>query len=141
MRLTSSFIAGMLFAIGLAISGMTNPDNILGFLDIFGDWKAELILVMGGAVVTLAAVKQLTASQRQPVFDVKFRIPTRRDVNASLLGGAAMFGIGWGLGGLCPGPAIASIATLEPDIFIFLAAMAAGMLAHTKMEKHLEKGN
>ncbi len=141
MRLTSSFIAGTLFAIGLAIAGMTEPDNIIGFLDFFGDWKAELMFVMGGAVITLAVVKRFTASQRHPVFDVKFRIPTRRDVNPALVGGAAMFGIGWGLGGLCPGPAIASLATFEPDVLIFIAAMALGMTAHTKLERHLEKGN
>lgn len=141
MRLTSSFISGVLFAIGLSVAGMTQPDNIIGFLDIFGDWKAELMLVMGAAVATLLFFKQLTAGQRRPLYDVKFRIPTRRDINPALLGGAALFGIGWGLGGLCPGPALASLATFEPDVFLFVAAMAAGMTAHTKLERHIEKGN
>ena len=120
---------------------MTQPDNIIGFLDIFGNWKAELMFVMGAAVLTLFFLKRLTLNQRHPVFDVKFRIPTRRDINPALIGGAALFGIGWGLGGLCPGPAIASLATFEPDVFLFVAAMAVGMTAHTKWERHLEKGN
>ena len=140
-RLASSFISGALFAIGLSVAGMTQPDNIIGFLDIFGNWKAELMFVMGAAVLTLFFLKRLTLNQRHPVFDVKFRIPTRRDINPALIGGAALFGIGWGLGGLCPGPAIASLATFEPDVFLFVAAMAVGMTAHTKWERHLEKGN
>lgn len=140
MRLFSSFLSGALFAVGLAIAGMTKPDNIIGFLDIFGGWRPELMFVMGAAVTTLFIFKRLTLTQKKPVYDIKFRIPTRRDINGALIGGAALFGIGWGLGGLCPGPAIVSLATFEPDIFIFLAAMAVGMTAHTKYERHLEKG-
>lgn len=141
MRLTSSFISGTLFAIGLAVSGMTKPDNVIGFLDFFGDWKAELMLVMGGAVLTLMTLMRLTDGQRRPLYDVKFRIPTRRDINPPLLLGAALFGIGWGLVGLCPGPALVSLTTLEPDIFVFVIAMATGMTAHTLWERYLEKGN
>ena len=99
------------------------------------------MFVMGAVVLLLFFLKRLTLNQRHPVFDVKFRIPTRRDINPALIGGAALFGIGWGLGGLCPGPAIASLATFEPDVFLFVAAMAVGMTAHTKWERHLEKGN
>jgi uncharacterized membrane protein YedE/YeeE len=140
MRLLASFIAGAIFAIGLALSGMTQPDKVIGFLDFFGDWKGELMFVMGGAVVTLFAIKKLIGGMRRPLFEERFRVPTRNDVNFSLLGGAALFGIGWGLVGLCPGPAIASLATLEPDILYFAAAMAVGMTLHTKWERHLEKG-
>lgn len=140
MRLTTSFFSGGLFAIGLALSGMTHPDKVIGFLDFFGDWKGELMFVMAGATVTLFAIRSLLGGMRRPVFEERFRIPTRKDVNFPLLGGAALFGIGWGLVGLCPGPAIASVATLEPDIFYFLAAMAVGMTLHTKWERHLEKG-
>ena len=140
MRLLASFVSGALFAIGLALSGMTQPDNVIGFLDFFGDWKGELMFVMGGAVVTLFAIKKLLGGMQRPVFEQRFRIPTRNDVNFPLLGGAALFGVGWGLVGLCPGPAITSIATLEPDILYFAAAMAVGMTMHTKWERHLEKG-
>ncbi len=140
MRLLASFISGALFAVGLAISGMTQPDNVIGFLDFFGTWKAELVLVMGGAVVTLFTLQKLVGGMQRPLFENKFRIPTRNDVNFALLGGAALFGIGWGLVGLCPGPAIASIATLQPELFYFLGAMALGMTLHTKWERYLEKG-
>ncbi len=140
MRLLASFISGTLFAFGLALSGMTKPDNVIGFLDFFGDWKGELMFVMGGAVATLFTIKKLLGGMRRPLFEERFRIPTRNDVNFPLLGGAALFGIGWGLVGLCPGPALTSIVTLEPDILFFSAAMAVGMILHTKWERHLEKG-
>lgn len=140
MRLLASFVTGSLFAVGLAISGMTQPDYVIGFLDFFGDWKAELVLVMGAAVGTLFILQRLLGNMKRPVFEAYFRIPSRNDLNWSLLGGAALFGIGWGLAGYCPGPAIASVATLEPDVLYFLAAMAAGMSIHTRWERYLEKG-
>lgn len=140
MRLLASFVSGALFAVGLAVSGMTQPDYVIGFLDFFGDWRPELMLVMGGAVGTLLVFQRLLGHMARPLFEPHFRIPNRNDLNLSLLGGAVLFGIGWGLVGYCPGPAIASIATLEPDILYFLAAMALGMTLHTKWEHHLEKG-
>jgi hypothetical protein len=140
MRLLASFVSGTLFAFGLALSGMTQPDNVIGFLDFFGDWRPELMFVMGAAVVTLFALQKLLGGMARPVFEAKFRIPTRSDLNFSLLGGAALFGIGWGLVGFCPGPAIASLATLQPAVLYFLAAMAVGMTLHTKWERYLEKG-
>lgn len=140
MRLLASFVSGSLFAVGLAISGMTQPDYVIGFLDFFGDWKAELVLVMAAAVGTLFIMQRLLGKMTSPVFEAYFRIPSRNDLNWSLIGGAALFGIGWGLAGYCPGPAIASVATLEPDVLYFLAAMAVGMTLHTKWERYLEKG-
>ena len=139
MRLKSSFLSGLLFAIGLALSGMTHADNIRGFLDFFGDWKPELMFVMGGATLTFFAIIRLTRHASKPLFESRFLTPTRNDINLPLIGGAALFGVGWGLSGLCPGPAIVSIVTLETDILLFLAAMAVGMTAHTKWERQQEK--
>jgi len=138
MRLTASYISGLLFAIGLVVSGMTQADNVIGFLDVLGDWKAELTLVMGGAVLTLFAIKKLTASMPHPVFDTKFHTPKCTDLNLSLLAGGVFFGVGWGLSGLCPGPAIVSLATLKPTILLFVAAMTVGMTAHSKWQRHLQ---
>ncbi len=140
MRLRVSFISGAIFAVGLAVSGMTQPENVIGFLDFFGEWKGELALVMGGAVVTLYFIQRLIGDLRRPLFAERFRIPTRKDITFPLIAGAALFGIGWGLVGFCPGPAIASITTFEPGVFLFLAAMAVGMTLFTKMERYQEKG-
>ncbi len=139
MQLAASFISGVLFAIGLAVAGMTHPDNVVGFLDVFGSWRPELMLVMGGAVLTLFVVKQATASVRKPVFGQRFHIPTRREMPPALFIGSAMFGIGGGLAGLCPGPAIASLASLDPEILLFLSAMAIGMAAHSRWEQRITK--
>jgi len=141
MKLFASFFSGILFAIGLALSGMTEPDKVIGFLDIFGTWKLELIFVMGGAVTTLFVIKTLTRNMQRPLFDIKFRTPTSQDLDLSLIVGAILFGAGWGLAGLCPGPALASIPTLEPSIFIFIGAMLAGMFLQNRWQHFQKKEN
>ncbi len=139
MRIPFSFLAGVLFAVGLAVGGMTHPNNVIGFLDIFGTWRPELMLVMGGAVVTLILVKLATSKLRQPLYAPRFHIPTRREMPPALFIGSAMFGIGWGLSGFCPGPAIASLATGSSDILLFLTAMAVGMAAHSRWQQRATK--
>ena len=127
MRLLSYFVSGLIFAIGLAVSGMTRPDRVIGFLDFAGAWDPSLAFVMGGAVLVNVLLFYPTIKRPKPVYAPKFGIPTRRDINPRLVGGAALFGAGWGLGGFCPGPGLASASTLAPKGLTFVAAMAAGM--------------
>ncbi|MBZ9569243.1 MULTISPECIES: DUF6691 family protein [Modicisalibacter] len=126
MKTLMGFVAGLLFSLGLAISGMTDPARVVGFLDIAGAWDPTLIFVLGGAVVTTFIGYRLVWKRDQPLFAGRFALPTRRDLDPRLLGGAALFGIGWGLSGYCPGPAVASIAGLSLPLAAMLIAMAAG---------------
>lgn len=124
----SAFGAGLLFGIGLWISGMARPEKVLNFLDIAGSWDASLLFVMGGAVaVTLAANRFLL---RKPLLAEKFELPTRKDIDVPLVAGAAIFGIGWGIGGYCPGPGLTALASLAIDPLVFVAAMLAGGALH-----------
>ena len=129
LPILSAFAAGLLFGVGLIVSQMVNPAKVLGFLDIFGNWDPSLALVMGGAVVVSALGTLIAKRRGVPVLAPRLEIPTRRDVDPRLIGGAALFGIGWGLVGLCPGPAIANLATLSSRVVAFVVAMAVGMLA------------
>jgi hypothetical protein len=124
-------LAGALFGGGLVVAGMTQPARIIAFLDVFGDWQPSLLLVMGAAVVVYALIFRAVARREHvPWFGVALHIPTRRDIDARLVIGAAIFGIGWGLGGFCPGPAIVSAASGSTSALTFVGAMAAGMYAH-----------
>ncbi|WP_414470933.1 DUF6691 family protein [Microvirga sp. M2] len=125
--IVSAFASGLLFGLGLIVSQMVNPAKVLGFLDIFGNWDPSLAFVMGGAVV-VSALGYLVARRRGvPVLAPRLEIPTRRDLDPRLIGGAALFGIGWGLVGLCPGPALVGPTFGPAEIFVFVAAMIAGM--------------
>ena len=126
MKTFMGYIAGLLFGLGLALAGMTDPARVLGFLDIFGAWDPTLMFVLGGAVVTTFIGYRLVFRRERPMLGETFQLPTRRDLDARLIGGAALFGIGWGLSGYCPGPAIASIAGLTAPLFAMLVAMVAG---------------
>lgn len=126
-RLLASFGAGVLFAVGLAISGMTQPSKVVGFLDFTGEWDPSLVFVMGAAVGVTFILFRLSWRRGAPLFAPKFQLPTRRDIDGRLIAGSALFGAGWGLGGFCPGPVLSSVATGAADIFIFLASMSAGM--------------
>lgn len=123
-------ISGFLFAIGLGVSEMTRPEKVLGFLDLFGDWDPSLAFVMGGAIVVYAAALQLVKRRDRPQFGEKYRIPTRNELTPSLIGGAAIFGIGWGLVGFCPGPGIVAAAGLVTPALFFFPALIAGILLH-----------
>lgn len=123
----SAFAAGLLFGIGLIISEMVNPARVLAFLDVFGNWDPSLAFVMAGAVVASALGYLIAKRRGVPVFAPRLEIPTRRDLDPRLIGGAALFGIGWGLVGLCPGPALTALTFGLWQVFVFVAAMIAGM--------------
>jgi len=127
----TAFIVGAVFAIGLGISGMTMPSKIVGFLDFTGAWDASLALVMVGAIAVYSIMFRLAVRRPAPLFAAGFGIPGRADIDPPLLAGAALFGVGWGLGGFCPGPAIVSLAWTAAPVVIFVAAMCAGMYLHT----------
>ncbi|PSJ21772.1 hypothetical protein CVH10_10870 [Halomonas sp. ND22Bw] len=121
-----AYIAGLLFGLGLAISGMTDPARVLGFLDVAGDWDPTLMFVLGGAVVTNFVGYRLAMRRPNPLFASVFQLPTRRDLDGRLLGGAALFGVGWGLSGYCPGPAFASVSGITLPLAAMLVAMVVG---------------
>jgi uncharacterized membrane protein YedE/YeeE len=119
---------GALFALGLGLSGMTQPAKVLGFLDVAGAWDPTLLYVMGSAVVVNFIGFRLTAGRPHPVLAARFDVPSRRDIDVPLVAGAAVFGLGWGLAGFCPGPALVALASGSFDVFIFVVAMFAGFV-------------
>jgi uncharacterized protein len=133
MRALASLVCGFIFGWGLFISGMMQPAKVLGFLDFLaipsGGWDPTLIVVMGAALA-VSMVGYALIRQRRPILETKSYWPTQTAIDRPLIGGAVLFGIGWGLVGLCPGPAIENLATLSPGAIVFVIAMAAGMAAH-----------
>jgi uncharacterized membrane protein YedE/YeeE len=125
----AAFICGIFFSIGLGISGMTQPHKVIGFLDVFGEWDLSLVFVMGGAVISYLLL-QLLIQRRfsKPMLGETFQIPTRKDLDRSLIFGALLFGMGWGLGGYCPGPAITTLGSGSLNAVLFMVAMGMGML-------------
>jgi uncharacterized membrane protein YedE/YeeE len=130
----SAFAAGLLFGAGLVISGMTQPQKVLGFLDPFGQFDASLMFVMLGAIAVHFIAYRVRARRSAPLYSAKFLVPTRRDIDAKLLAGAFIFGAGWGLGGYCPGPGIVSLAGGGLSALAFVSAMLLGTLATIKAE-------
>jgi uncharacterized protein len=122
-----AYVAGLLFAVGLGISGMTHPAKVLGFLDFTGDWDPSLALVMGGGVLVNLVFFQLALRRGAPLLATSFSLPPRTRVDGALVGGSVLFGIGWGLGGFCPGPAIVSAVTGAAPVVAFVVAMLASM--------------
>jgi hypothetical protein len=129
------FACGALFAVGLGLSGMTDPRKIIGFLDLLGDWDPSLAFVMAGALAVHVPFYRWFS--RRPSFAITGTCgpTTERPVDRSLLAGAAIFGAGWGLGGFCPGPAIVSLVTLAPDVLVFASAMLVGMATHAGLRQ------
>jgi uncharacterized membrane protein YedE/YeeE len=123
-----AFACGLTFALGLGIGGMTQPPRVLAFLDVAGDWDPRLALVMFGAIAVYAPASRLALRRGRPVLAPAFDLPTRRSIDGSLVTGALLFGIGWGLAGLCPGPALTSLASGEPVAVLFVAAMLVGIV-------------
>lgn len=131
MSLVLGSVAGALFGVGLVVAGMTQPARVIGFLDVGGAWDPTLAFVMGGAVVVYAiASRWILGHRREPWFDGRFQLPTRRDLDRPLILGAALFGIGWGLAGLCPGPALVSAAS-SGEALVFVAMMLVGMRGYS----------
>ena len=132
MSVAISLLVGFLFAIGLGVAGMTLPTRVLGFLE-FRD--PALLFTMGGAALVTLVGFPLVLRRERPVHGPRFVLPTRRDIDRPLLVGAALFGVGWGLVGLCPGPALTTLATGDPQVFLFVAAMFAGMYVHRRTRR------
>jgi len=128
--LVAFFISGLLFGLGLAVSQMVNPAKVLAFLDVAGDWDPSLAFVMAGALMVALPAFHFIFRREGPVLTPKFSLPLRHQIDPRLLLGAALFGIGWGLVGLCPGPAVASLAYFKDSTVIFLLALVAGMGLH-----------
>lgn len=122
----ASLISGVLFGLGLVISGMVNPAKVLNFLDVAGSWDPTLAFVMGGALLITVPGFRLVLKRETPLLDGRFHLPERNDIDAPLIVGAILFGIGWGIGGFCPGPAVAAVTTGMPPVLAFVIAMLAG---------------
>jgi uncharacterized membrane protein YedE/YeeE len=129
-RAVVAFFCGLVFGAGLIISQMSNPAKVIGFLDITGNWDPSLALVMGGAVAVFGVLYRLALRQGTPLFAPRFTVPEKEGLDAPLMVGALVFGVGWGLGGFCPGPAIVSAAFGDARVWAFVTAMIAGMLLY-----------
>ncbi|MBA2662213.1 MAG: YeeE/YedE family protein [Bradymonadaceae bacterium] len=122
-----AFAAGVVFSVGLGISGMTQPSKVIGFLDFLGNWDPSLAFVMGGAVMVNLIFHRLIMRRQSPLLGAKFHLPTNNAITARVIVGSALFGIGWGLGGFCPGPALTSLVTGAVPVLVFVGSMVAGM--------------
>lgn len=126
-KLFPPMLSGMLFGAGLALGGMTNPARVRGFLDIFGAWDPTLAFVMGGAIFVMAIAWRIQRRMARPIFAEKFALPDSSDLTPRLIGGSAIFGVGWGIAGLCPGPGIAALVIEPASAALFLVSMLVGM--------------
>jgi uncharacterized protein len=131
----AAFGTGALFAVGLVVSGMTKPSKVAGFLDLAGAWDASLMFVMIGAIAVHFIAYRMVMKRRSPLFDARFHVPTRKDIDPRLVAGAALFGVGWGLGGFCPGPGLVTAASGSLGAILFVAGMTAGMLVEQRLAR------
>jgi uncharacterized protein len=136
-----ALFAGVLFGLGLAISGMMNPAKVVGFLDVAGRWDPTLAFVMGGALLVTVPAFRLILGRPRPILADGFALPTKSALDGRLLGGAALFGVGWGLSGFCPGPAVAALVTGLTPVFAFVAAMMAGMVLYAWVFERPDRGD
>ncbi|TIU33073.1 MAG: YeeE/YedE family protein [Mesorhizobium sp.] len=139
-KLVSAFVIGGLFGLGIAVSGMINPSKVLNFFDIAGTWDPSLIFVMGGGLaVAFVGYRLIFARRKRPVFETAFALPSKKDIDGQLVSGAALFGIGWGIAGFCPGGAIPALGLGRAATLIFVVAMIAGIavarLARTRLAR------
>ena len=131
----SALLVGFIFSLGLALSGMTNPDKVKGFLNIFGSWDPSLIFVMVGAISVHFLTYKMIRKRKSPLFSTHWHVPQKTEITKSLVVGSGMFGIGWGLAGFCPGPAITSLTTLSTTVWVFVFFMLLGMLLFKMFDK------
>ncbi|MFK7869840.1 MAG: DUF6691 family protein [Roseobacter sp.] len=127
MKLIATYLVGVIFGVGISISGMANPSKVLNFFDVFGVWDPSLIFVMGGALVTTFIGYKMVFGRAAPVFGRDFARPTSSSIDARLVGGSAVFGIGWGIAGFCPGGALPALGTGRWEVFAFIATLLAGI--------------
>lgn len=140
-RNIAALIAGLIFGLGLTISEMVNPAKVLGFLDLLGTWDPSLAFVMGAALIVTAIGYRLVWTRARPVFADRFQVPGNRQIDTRLAIGAVLFGIGWGLVGLCPGPAISALTFGGAQVFLFLSAMAVGMGVFESLDRIIARPN
>jgi hypothetical protein len=133
----ASLAAGFIFAIGLGISGMTQPQKVVGFLDLFGSWDPSLIFVMIGAIAVHFVTYKLIRKRKSPLLSEWWHVPTKKEITPALVIGSFIFGMGWGLGGFCPGPAVTSLASFELRPLIFVVSMLVGMVLFGLVDKKL----
>ncbi len=134
----SAWLVGFIFALGLGISGMTDPQKVIGFLDIFGDWNPALIFVMLGSIVVHFFFYKLIRKRESPLFSPQWHVPQKNEITPSLIIGSVIFGLGWGLAGYCPGPVVTALGSLQIRPFIFVIAMLAGMYIFRELDKKLK---
>ena len=132
-----SLLSGIIFGIGLVISGMTNPEKVIGFLSLTHNWDASLIFVMGGAIIVTAPAFFILKNKTSSSLGFEIQLPQKKDLDKKLLLGSSLFGIGWGLVGLCPGPAVSSIALFEPLTIIFLMSMIVGIIINKYIKQFI----
>ena len=135
MTLIISFLLGSMFSIGLAISGMMNPEKVIGFLDFFGAWDPALIFVMGGGVTLNFVLFKFILKRKNPILTPVFSLPSNNKIDKRLIIGAALFGIGWGIGGVCPGPGISNLFLFNPKVIVFLIFLILGMVLFNLFNK------
>lgn len=128
-RVLPAFVIGALFAVGLLLAGMTRPERVIGFLDVGGAWDPTLAFVMAGAIAVHVLGLRLVLRRASPLYDTAFHLPTRTDLDARLILGAGLFGVGWGLGGYCPGPAVVALGAGGTTALVFVGAASLGMMA------------
>lgn len=138
MRLILSYIIGLIFGVGISISGMANPAKVLNFFDIAGTWDPSLAFVMGGALLVTFIGYRFVLKRPAPLLAPNFQLPTRRDLDLPLLGGSAVFGVGWGIAGFCPGGALPALGTGRSEVVIFVAALLAGIFAAKVVQSALK---
>lgn len=141
MPLLSAFAIGLLFGLGIVLSGMVNPAKVLNFFDLAGSWDPSLIFVMGGALVTTLIGYWVVLRRPAPVLADRFALPTNTTIDARLIGGSALFGVGWGIAGFCPGGALPALGTARIEVVIFVAALIAGILAMRLVTKVSQQGS
>jgi len=132
-RAAAALASGLVFGLGLAVSGMMDPARVIGFLDVAGDWDPTLAFVMGGALLVAVPAYRFIPRRGRPLLEEEFSLPEKKAIDTPLVGGSALFGVGWGLVGFCPGPAIAALGTGFVPVFAFVAAMLAGMALHARL--------
>lgn len=135
----SEFVVGLIFGIGLILSGMTDPGKVIGFLDLFGAWDPSLALVMGGAILVGVFAFALAKKRTTTFLGDALHLPASRDIDKRLIAGSLLFGTGWGLAGFCPGPAIVSLGAGQPKAVVFVLAMLAGMLLFELSEQRTQR--
>lgn len=138
MHLLTTYLIGLVFGLGIVISGMVNPAKVLNFFDIAGTWDPSLAFVLGGAVLTTFIGYKFVLKRQTPIFEGKFSLPTKTDLDGKLIGGSAIFGIGWGIAGFCPGGALPALGTGMLPVVMFVIALIVGMVLARRLEPFLE---